>query len=103
MGINRGRFEQGDEQITSISEPDLRRIGLALGALPYGAGLAGRVEDVDSLVRWLDAYRDVVRRAADRAADTSLELQTLQSQREGLRAFLGLNEILDRLDEVAPE
>lgn len=94
-----------DQQSTSFTPEEIVRVNRAMSAMPYSGGIMHlpRVSDVDGVVRWLEALGQHLSGVARRAEVTSQELQTLQGQREGFRAFLGLDEILNRLDEVAPE
>lgn len=102
----RSPLNLGDETIyTGIAPEDMQRIRRALGNLPYG-GLAlavGNVEDVDSLIGWLTSFAGILRQHAERVEAAEAERLELMRQRDAVRRFLGLDEILGRLDEVAPE
>jgi hypothetical protein len=91
-------------QITNLSDEDLLRIRVALGNMPYSAMVHTRaVHDVDGLLVWLRSFAEVLRRHAERDEAAESERIELVRQRDAVRAFLGIDQIAARLDEVAPD
>jgi hypothetical protein len=92
-------------QISNLSDEDLRRIRRALGNMPYSAAVHTRqVEDVESLIVWLTGFAEVLREHARRDDVAEEELRMLRHQRDHVRNFLGLDDLLARLAErPAPE
>jgi hypothetical protein len=95
-GHHRGRLVPGTTQpaALALTASMVEALRALLGSLPYAHQIDGRdveaIDDGDSLLFWLDDYRDHLAVAVRQTAAERAELHELRAQRTATRAWLGL-------------
>jgi hypothetical protein len=89
---------------TELTPADRQRIRNALGNMPY-AGSVGyaidQCQDIGDIVEFLNWLADTLRRVGKEQHEADAELYELRTQRNAVRAFLGIDKLPNAVEIVS--